>query len=266
MAARILVVDDNRSNLDLMLYLLDAFGYEAEGASDGLAGIEAVGRADFDAVLVDILMPGIDGYEFARRYRTDPSRREKPLIAVTALVMVGDRERLLASGFDGYIAKPIDPQAFVAQVEAYLPEGLRSSKMRASAAGIAKSREEPAGPLVLAVDDVPENLEFIDAALRSFGYRVVDASSVQEAIELLDDIRPAVVVCDLHMPTGSGLELVQHVRADQETRDVPFIFLSSTSWKTAEHRRGLELGAQKFLLRPIDPEDLRKEIEQLIGA
>lgn len=120
MAARILVVDDNHANLDLMLYLLRAFGHECISASDGIAGLEKAQSNACDLALVDILMPGMDGYEFARRCRENPRLRSVPLVAVTALAMPGDAERILKAGFDGYIAKPIDPERFVAQVESYL--------------------------------------------------------------------------------------------------------------------------------------------------
>ena len=120
MAPRVLVVDDNRSNRDLMLYLLRAFGYEAEGAADGLLGFEAARQGGFDLVLVDILMPGIDGYEFARRCKADPALASTPLVAVTALAMRGDRERILAAGLDGYIPKPIDPDRLRAEIEALI--------------------------------------------------------------------------------------------------------------------------------------------------
>jgi two-component system, cell cycle response regulator len=120
MSGRILVVDDNRANLDLMLYLLQAFGHEAVGVSDGLAAHEAARAGDFALILTDILMPGIDGYELAARLKSDAALAATPLIAVTALAMAGDRERIKAAGFDGYIAKPIDPQTFVAQIESYL--------------------------------------------------------------------------------------------------------------------------------------------------
>jgi CheY-like chemotaxis protein len=120
MTDRILVADDNRANLDLMLYLLKAFGHEAVGVSDGLAAYEAVRNAGFSLILTDILMPGIDGYAFAKRLKSDPRLSAIPLIAVTALAMAGDRDRIKAAGFDGYISKPIDPQTFVAQIESYL--------------------------------------------------------------------------------------------------------------------------------------------------
>jgi two-component system cell cycle response regulator len=133
MPARILVADDNAPNLELMLYLLRACGHEVHGVADGLAAWAATRDQHYDLILTDVLMPGIDGYEFARRLSAD--QRRVPLIAVTALAMVGDRDRLLASGFDGYVAKPIEPPAFIAYVEAYLPESLRSRGVRGNDSG-----------------------------------------------------------------------------------------------------------------------------------
>lgn len=120
MSERILVADDNPANLDLMLYLLRAFDHEGVGVSDGLAAYEAACGGDFALILTDILMPGIDGYELATRLKHHPRLATTPLIAVTALAMAGDRERIQAAGFDGYISKPIDPRVFVAEIERYL--------------------------------------------------------------------------------------------------------------------------------------------------
>ncbi|HEY5341539.1 MAG TPA: response regulator [Candidatus Aquilonibacter sp.] len=118
---RILVVDDNAVNLDLMLYLLGALGYEAEGHSDGLSGLQAAMDGSFALVLCDVLMPGIDGYEFARRFKSEPALANVPLVAVTAVAMPADRERILAAGFDGCITKPIEPSTFADRVRALLP-------------------------------------------------------------------------------------------------------------------------------------------------
>jgi two-component system, cell cycle response regulator len=120
MHARMLVIDDNAVNLDLMLYLLRAHGHDAQGCSDPQAALEAAMDGSFDIILSDVLMPGVDGYELAKRLKTDPRTAGIPLIAVTALAMPADRERVMEAGFDGYIAKPIDPQAFVAQIEAHI--------------------------------------------------------------------------------------------------------------------------------------------------
>jgi two-component system, cell cycle response regulator len=267
LSARVLVVDDNRPNLDLMLYLLRAFGYEAEGASDGLAGLQAMGRSPFDIALVDILMPGIDGFEFLRRIRESAKHAMTPVIAVTALAMAGDREKIVGAGFDGYIPKPIDPQTFVGSVETHLPVWLHSGvRPSAIAAKEGSPRRSSAGPLLLVVDDVGENVELTRAALRPFGYQIVDARSVDEALELVKRIRPAVVLCDLHMPRRSGFDLLTEIRSGPATRDTPFLFISSTSWHEADRRRGMKLGAQRFLVRPIDPERLHREIEECVKS
>ncbi|MBV9234149.1 MAG: response regulator [Candidatus Eremiobacteraeota bacterium] len=120
MPASILVVDDNAENLELMLYLLRAFGYGAMGCSDARSGLEAARADRYRLVLCDILMPGMDGYEFARRFKADPSVSHTPLVAVTALAMPADAHRIRTAGFDGYIKKPIEPQTFVAQIAAFL--------------------------------------------------------------------------------------------------------------------------------------------------
>jgi len=120
MSARILIIEDNPTNLDLMTYLLNAFGYTTLTAQDGEEGLETVGREVPDLIICDIQLPTMDGREVARRLKSHPQFHRIPLVAVTALAMVGDRARLLAAGFDGYIAKPLSPETFVQEVEKFL--------------------------------------------------------------------------------------------------------------------------------------------------
>lgn len=120
MGNRILVIEDNPANLELMTYLLTAFGHTTVAAHDGEQGVEAALREKPDLILCDIALPKLDGYGVARRLKADESLRGVPLIAVTASAMVGDRDRVIATGFDGYISKPITPETFVADVESYL--------------------------------------------------------------------------------------------------------------------------------------------------
>lgn len=127
MCARVLLVEDNRANLDLMTYLLTAHGHTVLTARHGMQGVETARREQPDLIICDIHMPGMDGYEVARCLKSDPALRTVPLVAVTALAMVGDRERVLAAGFDDYVAKPIDPETFVKQMVSYLRSNKRSS-------------------------------------------------------------------------------------------------------------------------------------------
>jgi CheY-like chemotaxis protein len=133
MPARILLIEDNAANLELMSYLLKAFGHVPTEAGDSAAGLRLALENEYDLVLTDVLMPRLDGYEVVRGIRSDPLRRATKVVAVTALAMVGDRERILASGFDGYIAKPLEPETFVRDVDRFLPVSLRSSTVPARA-------------------------------------------------------------------------------------------------------------------------------------
>jgi CheY-like chemotaxis protein len=122
MGPRILVIEDNPYSLDLMVYVLNAFGYAPLTAGDGLEGVAVALREQPDLILCDIQLPGIDGYEVARRLKETTALRTVPLVAVTALAMVGDRDKVMAAGFDGYITKPIMPETFIAQIEACFPK------------------------------------------------------------------------------------------------------------------------------------------------
>ncbi len=120
MAKRILVIEDNPFNLELVTDLLEAFGYTVLAARDGARGIELVRQEKLDLIICDIQMPGMDGYEVAAYLKRDPMLSRIPLVAVTALAMVGDREKVLSAGFDGYIDKPISPEIFQRQIEAFM--------------------------------------------------------------------------------------------------------------------------------------------------
>jgi len=123
MGARILIIEDNPANLEMMNYLLKFYGHEVLAAMDGVAGLALARSGCPEIIICDIQMPELDGFGVARALKADGRLRHIPLVAVTALAMVGDRERVLAGGFNGYISKPIEPQAFVAQVEAFLAAG-----------------------------------------------------------------------------------------------------------------------------------------------
>ncbi len=127
MPARILLAEDNAQNQELMVYLLTAFGHRVFAADNGQACLDLLGQEPVDLLLVDIQMPVIDGYGVLEAVRHDKRWRSLPVIAVTALAMLGDREQVLRAGFDGYITKPIEPESFMGQLDTFLPPALRSA-------------------------------------------------------------------------------------------------------------------------------------------
>ena len=122
MNKRILLIEDNEQNRYLAAFLMQARGWEMVHAEDGPSGIALAGQVDPALILLDIQLPGMDGYAVARALRLDPMLTAIPIIAVTSYAMPGDRERCLAAGCNGYIEKPIDPGSFAAEVERFVPE------------------------------------------------------------------------------------------------------------------------------------------------
>lgn len=120
MSKRILYIEDNPENRLLMRRVLMAEGYLVEEASDGNSGLQKAAESPPDLILMDINLPEIDGYEVTARLKQLPNMAGVPIIAVTANVMKGDREKTLAAGCDGYIQKPIDIDLLPSQIESFL--------------------------------------------------------------------------------------------------------------------------------------------------
>lgn len=128
MSAVILVVEDDLASLDLATYLLKHAGHEVHRAEDGKQGLQVARslQPSADLILSDIQMPIMDGYQLLAALRKDASFSDIPIVAITAFSMRGDEQKILASGFDGYISKPIDPEQFISHVERWLPTDLQS--------------------------------------------------------------------------------------------------------------------------------------------
>jgi len=121
--ARLLLIEDNPANLELLRFILEAFGHTALCASDGRAGLELARKVHPDLVLCDLRMPLLDGFGVLREIRADERLQGMVMVAVTAYSMPSDRDDALKAGFDGYITKPITPQTIVQEVEALLATG-----------------------------------------------------------------------------------------------------------------------------------------------
>jgi two-component system cell cycle response regulator len=273
MPDRILIIEDNVDNMELMSYLLEAFGYQTLQADNGLTGIEFADREQPGLILCDIRLPGIDGYEVARRLKQDARLRTIPLIAITASATTGVRDRALATGFNGYITKPIAPETFVNDVEAFLNLERQSNAARARSCEdmVLQGSEAPVTPTmfrgtILVVDNLPSNLDLARSILEPSGFRVLAALDVNSALRMAHRERPDVILSDVNMPEGTGFELASRVRHDPSLGDVPVVLISSSlSRDEAGASRAAAAGATKFLSRPIDPRVLLEELQSCIN-
>ena len=126
MTTRLLIADDDLPSLKLAAYLLEHAGYATLTADNGERAVAVALQARPDAIICDLQLPMLDGFEVLRRVRQDPAASRTIVIAVTAYAMVGDQQKVLQAGFDGYISKPIETENFVQQIEAFLPAALRA--------------------------------------------------------------------------------------------------------------------------------------------
>lgn len=121
MSLSTLIIEDNEQNRYLATFLLERNGHTVTSAIDGMSGIKIAQTMQPDLILLDIQLPTIDGYAVARVLRSTPSLQKTPIIAVTSYAMPGDREKALEAGCTGYIEKPINPDTFISEIQAFLP-------------------------------------------------------------------------------------------------------------------------------------------------
>ena len=120
MKKKILLIEDNEQNRYLVVFLLEKRGHEVVPACDGPMGIALARRIQPDLILLDIQLPGMDGYAVARELRKNPALQGVPIVAVTSYAMAGDREKTLAAGCTAYLEKPIDPETFGEEIDRQL--------------------------------------------------------------------------------------------------------------------------------------------------
>jgi two-component system cell cycle response regulator len=221
--ARILIIEDNPANIELMSFLLSAYGHAPLSAADGPRGVAAARSERPDLIACDVNLPGMDGFAVLAELKGDPALAGVPILAVTALAMTGDREKVLAAGFDGYISKPIEPESFVAELEAFLTPTPASAPAPAIATppapGQTQSTPAPASTeaattpaadarTLLLVDDDRFMLGVLNDMLIGQPYRVLSACSGEEALQVLSHEPVEVILCDQAMPGMRGTEVL----------------------------------------------------------
>ncbi|WP_313170781.1 response regulator [Massilia oculi] len=263
--ARILIIEDNPANIELMSFLLGAYGHTPLSAADGPRGVAAARSERPDLIACDVNLPGMDGFAVLAALKTEPSLSGVPILAVTALAMAGDREKVLAAGFDGYISKPIEPESFVAELEAFLAAAPAVAPAAASApaaqpAPVPKPGAAPEERTLLLVDDDRFMLGVLNDMLVGQPYRVLSACSGEEALEVLDHEAVEVILCDQAMPGMRGTEVL--ARAAERYPKTVRLMLSGQPDLT-EIEAAIASGvADDHYVKPLGARTLRERIDE----
>lgn len=261
MSARILVVDDIEANIRLLEAKLTAEYYEVLTASDGPTALAVAAREKPDIVLLDVMMPGMDGFQVCRRLKDDPETRHIPVVLVTALDGRADRISGLEAGADEFLTKPIDDVMLFARVRSLtrlkmVIDELRDREASGRRMGViagAASRLGGAGGRVLIVDDHERQAQRIASEL-SIEHRPVVESDAEKA--LMTARGPVdLVIVNATARSFDGLRFTAQLRSDELTRHLPVLAIVDYD-ERSRLVKALEIGVNDILAKPIDPQEL----------
>ena len=264
MSARVLVVDDVPANVKLLEARLSAEYFDVVTASSGAQALEICARARCDIVLLDVMMPDMDGFEVCRRLKTSPATHFVPVVMITALDSPSDRVRGLEAGADDFLTKPVSDVVLIARVRSLTRLKMMTDELRLRAAtsleiGMqAPERDAVAdagkGGRILLVDDRASSYERL-AAVLSAEHAVDVETDPSEALFHAAENNYDLLIVSLGLENFDGLRLCSQTRSLERTRHVPILAIADAN-SNARLLRGLEIGVNDYLLRPVDKNEL----------
>jgi two-component system, cell cycle response regulator len=272
MTARILVVDDIAANVKLLDARLSAEYFDVVTAMNGRDALAICERAECDVVLLDVMMPGLDGFEVCRQLKSNPATHHIPVVMVTALDQASDRVRGLDAGADDFLTKPVSDVALVARVRSLarlkmMTDELRMRAVTSKEIGIQNPEREAVSDQgrqgrILLIDDRPASHERI-AAMLNEEHAVEVESDPNDALFRAAEGGYDLVIVSLALENFDGLRLCSQLRSLDRTRNVPVLAISEGD-SNARLVRGLEIGINDYLMRPIDKNELLARVRTQI--
>ena len=263
MTATVLVVDDVEANLKLLEARLTADYFEVRTARNGPEALEICAQERTDVVLLDVMMPGMDGFEVCRRLKSDPRTQHLPVIIITALDQPSDKVRGLEAGADDFLTKPVDDVALITRVRnlARLKVLTDEMLMRASTqeqmgfASVGVNLEDLAhGGRILVVEDRERSAERIVEALEA-EHMVERETDSGAALLRVAESNFDLMIVSLSLEQADGLRLCSQVRSLDGTRHLPMMILVEPG-EEARLLRGLDIGVNDYIVRPVDANEL----------
>jgi two-component system, cell cycle response regulator len=272
MSGKILVVDDNPLNVKLLAARLTREYYAVMTANSGKAMLQQVQTEPPDLILLDVMMPEMNGYEACRLLRADPTTRHIPVIMVTALSDTENRIKGLEAGAQDFLSKPIHDVALFARVRSLLRLKMVMDEWRlrqATSHGMGMSElnnpddVSTADPILLIVADDQSEALGITRAVKALGSTIHVVNNLAAAQAILLEHTVDAVICSLNLRQDDGLRICPELRGQERNRHVPIILLGDQN-DYERVTRGLDLGANDYLLHPIDPVEIQVRVQNQV--
>ncbi len=262
MSARVLVVDDVEANVKLLEAKLSSEYFDVLSAYNGRTALQIADSELPDVILLDVMMPRMDGFEVCRRLKANPRTADVPVVMVTALSDVGNRLRGLEVGADDFLTKPVNDIALFARVRslARLKRMMEEWRLREEICGrfagrdIAAAQDTGPATIVIVEEDRFAAAQMAET-LRSVGHSVTCAAGGADAQTLLDGDTELIIV-SLSMPSCDPLRLVSQYRANEAFRQLPILLIAEDIDLIRVAKGLVDLGANDYLIRPVDRQEL----------
>ena len=262
MSARVLVVDDQPLNVKVLEAKLSSEYYEVISATDGASALAAMREEKPDIVLLDIMMPGMDGFEVCRQMKADPSLAHIPVIVITALSEARDRVRGLEAGADDFLTKPINENALFARLRSLLRIKLSLDELRlrdqtSQQLGLTEDGDAAANESkarILLIEDLPGDAKLVREVL-SREHEVVHMTDTETALRTASIEPFDLIIISVELKDSDGLRLCSQLRSRDVTRNLPLLVLIAEN-ATTKLAKALDLGVSDYLYKPIDSNEL----------
>lgn len=263
MTASILVVDDVPANVRLLEVRLKAEYFDVKTAMNGPDALEIAARDRVDLVLLDLMMPGMDGFEVCRILKQQPETAHVPVLMVTALDGVEDRVKGLQCGADDFLTKPTSETALITRVKSLIRlKGmidelrLRASTVQSVGVEVTEifSSSKQLGGRVLLVDSQPSSVQMVKLALQG-DFSIDQESDPAKAFRLIETVGYDLIIVSLNLSGSVGLRFCSQVKMIESARYTPVLLISDPDEKPAL-LRAIELGVNDYIVRPIEVNEL----------
>lgn len=265
MSARVLVVDDILPNVKLLEVKLASEYYDVLTATSGAEALRKVETESPDIVLLDVMMPEMDGFEVCRRIKSNPATAHIPVVMVTALTDPTDRIKGLEAGADDFLSKPLNDTALMARVRSLvrLKMTVDEWKVRENTAnqlGVVETKanamSEPVeNARILVIEDQPYDAQKFNQGLKEDNDIVITVENGIQAMQKIQEADYDLLAVSLNLHGEDGLRLCSHLRSSERTRSVPILMIATDDDMT-RIAQGLEMGAHDYICRPVDQNEL----------